>query len=111
MSSERNHRKGGTVMTWLLRLPLGARLTHSDNLPTVTDSNQFSDPATAHEVARAELIDLEAIHRDLEDVEAALARLDAGTYWTDEVTGDLLDEHRLSTHPLVRRNPVPEAPQ
>ena len=98
-------------MTWLQRLPLGAHLTHSDSLPTVTDPTQFSDPDTANEAARAHLIDLEAIHRDLEDVEAALARLDAGTYWTDEVTGDLLDEQRLNTHPLARRNPSPESPQ
>jgi RNA polymerase-binding transcription factor DksA len=50
-------------------------------------------------------LDLETIHRDLEDVEAALARLDAGTYWTDEVTGAPLDENYLSAHPLARRNP------
>ena len=34
--------------------------------------------------------DLDGIERDLADVEVALARLDAGTYWTDEVTGDQL---------------------
>ena len=49
-------------------------------------------------------LDLETIHRDLEDVEAALARLDAGTYWTDEVTGAPLDENYLNAHPLARRN-------
>ncbi len=48
-------------------------------------------------------IDLDAIHRDLEDVETALSRLDAGTYWTDEVTGAPLDEALLRAHPLARR--------
>jgi RNA polymerase-binding transcription factor DksA len=48
-------------------------------------------------------IDLDAIHRDLEDVEAALSRLDAGTYWTDEVTGLALDEALLLSDPLARR--------
>ena len=28
-------------------------------------------------------LDLDAIERDLADVEVALARLDAGSYWTD----------------------------
>ena len=42
-------------------------------------------------------IDLDAIERDLADVEMALSRLDAGTYWVDEITGQPLpDDHDLS---------------
>jgi RNA polymerase-binding transcription factor DksA len=48
-------------------------------------------------------IDLDAIQRDLEDVEAALLRLDAGTYWTDEVTGAPIDDAVLLADPLARR--------
>lgn len=48
-------------------------------------------------------LDLDAIERDLADVEAALARLDAGTYWTDEVTGEPLPETLLETRPAARR--------
>jgi RNA polymerase-binding transcription factor DksA len=48
-------------------------------------------------------IDLDAIQRDLEDVEAALLRLDAGTYWTDEVTGNPIDDAVLLADPLARR--------
>jgi RNA polymerase-binding transcription factor DksA len=48
-------------------------------------------------------LDLDAIERDLADVEVALARLDAGTYWTDEVTGDDLPAVLLATHPTARR--------
>ncbi len=48
-------------------------------------------------------IDLDAIERDLADVETALARLDAGTYWTDEVTGEPLPEELLQQHPAARR--------
>jgi RNA polymerase-binding transcription factor DksA len=55
-------------------------------------------------------IDLDAIHRDLEDVEAALSRLDAGTYWTDEVTGAPLDEALLLTDPIARRVSDPQQP-
>jgi hypothetical protein len=51
-------------------------------------------------------IDLDAIERDLADVETALARLDAGTYWTDEVTGAPIADSVLEAHPLTRRNPT-----
>jgi RNA polymerase-binding transcription factor DksA len=72
----------------------------------VTDDAPIPDPATSERVETASEtgIDLDAIRRDLEDVEAALARLDAGTYWTDEVTGAALDEDFLRTHPLARQH-------
>ncbi|MEO5722756.1 MAG: hypothetical protein ABIQ39_00115 [Ilumatobacteraceae bacterium] len=49
-------------------------------------------------------LDLDAIERDLADVEAALARLDAGAYWTDEVTGQELPDELLAVKPTARRN-------
>ena len=48
-------------------------------------------------------VDLDGIERDLADVEVALARLDAGTYWTDEVTGNELPADLLAAHPTARR--------
>ena len=51
-------------------------------------------------------IDLDAIEKDLADVETALNRLDAGTYWTDEVTGQPLPDALLEASPLARRNPT-----
>ncbi len=48
-------------------------------------------------------LDLDAIERDLADVEVALARLDAGTYWTDEVTGAELPADLLDEQPTARR--------
>jgi RNA polymerase-binding transcription factor DksA len=48
-------------------------------------------------------LDLDAIERDLADVEVALTRLDAGTYWTDEVTGAELPHDLLATDPTARR--------
>ena len=48
-------------------------------------------------------VDLDRVERDLEGVEAALARLDAGTYWTDEVTGEPLDDEQLAADPVARR--------
>jgi RNA polymerase-binding transcription factor DksA len=48
-------------------------------------------------------LDLDAIEQDLADVEIALARLDAGTYWTDEVTGAELPQDLLAAKPTARR--------
>lgn len=59
-------------------------------------------PGVADEVAATPL-DLDGIERDLADVEAALARLDAGSYWTDEVTGAPLPAELLAAHPTARR--------
>jgi RNA polymerase-binding transcription factor DksA len=50
-----------------------------------------------------EPLDLDGIERDLADVEVALSRLDAGTYWTDEVTGDPLPDQLLDANPTARR--------
>jgi len=48
-------------------------------------------------------VDLDAIERDLADVEVALARLDTGAYWTDEVTGAELPSELLAANPTARR--------
>lgn len=47
-------------------------------------------------------LDLDGIERELAGVEVALARLDAGTYWTDEVTGAALPDELLVQHPTAR---------
>jgi RNA polymerase-binding transcription factor DksA len=48
-------------------------------------------------------LDLDAIERDLADVEVALTRLDAGTYWSDEITGAELPNDLLVANPTARR--------
>ena len=52
-------------------------------------------------------VDLDAIADDLDDVERALQRLDDGTYWTDEVTGEPLDDELLARSPISRTVPPP----
>ncbi|CAN5788301.1 hypothetical protein BH24ACT5_BH24ACT5_04480 [soil metagenome] len=47
--------------------------------------------------------DLDRIAAELADVEQALARLDDGTYWTDEVTGEPLADDVLAESPTARR--------
>lgn len=49
--------------------------------------------------------DADRIESDLADVEVALARLDAGTYWTCEVTGRPLPDELLAREPAARRLP------
>lgn len=51
-------------------------------------------------------IDLDAIEKDLSDVEKALERLDNNTYWNDEVTGEPIDATFLADNPTARRNPT-----
>ena len=48
-------------------------------------------------------LDLNRIEADLTSVDAALERLDAGTYFTDEVTGQQLSEELLTNNPIARR--------
>ena len=47
---------------------------------------------------------VEAIERDLNDVDVAMGRLEKGTYFSDEVTGVPLRPEFLATNPLARRN-------
>lgn len=53
----------------------------------------------------AEPADLDRIEADLAGVESALERLDAGTYWSDEVTGAPLPDELLIADPVARRAP------
>ncbi|MAT06141.1 MAG: hypothetical protein CL424_13965 [Acidimicrobiaceae bacterium] len=48
-------------------------------------------------------LDLGRVARDLDGVEAALRRLDDGSYWTDEVTGEPLPDEVLAADPVARR--------
>ena len=48
---------------------------------------------------------INAIELDLNGVDAAMDRLEKGTYFTDEVTGAPLETNFLISNPLARRNP------
>jgi RNA polymerase-binding transcription factor DksA len=51
----------------------------------------------------SDALDLDAIDQDLTDVETALQRLDAGTYFVDEITGAPLSQDLLNANPTARR--------
>jgi len=47
---------------------------------------------------------LDQLERDLAEIEAALQRLDDGTYGVDEVTGEPIAPERLDAYPAARTN-------
>ena len=47
---------------------------------------------------------LEGLELELAEIEAALQRLDEGTYGIDEVTGERIDPERLEAIPAARTN-------
>jgi RNA polymerase-binding transcription factor DksA len=47
---------------------------------------------------------VDAIERDLNDVDVAMDRLEKGTYFNDEITGAPLRTDFLTANPLARRN-------
>jgi RNA polymerase-binding transcription factor DksA len=74
------------------------------------DPWQSSDSAEAAPMQRAMFAptggldrELDLMEQELAAVEVALVRLDAGTYWTCEVTGAPLPDHLLAAHPASRR--------
>ncbi len=71
-----------------------------------TSLRAMSDPAAQAETVtnKAEPIDLDAIETDLADVEIALARLESGTYWTCEISGQPLSDELLAQRPTARRD-------
>lgn len=82
------------------------------NDPIANDpSGRTGDPATTVESAAhvddcdasVGEIDLAGIEADFDGVQAALARLADGTYWTDEVTGAPIAADILVSDPLTRR--------
>jgi RNA polymerase-binding transcription factor DksA len=72
-------------------------------VPGVETDDGSATASPTEPVGPLEPIDLDRIARDLDGVEQALARLDAGTYWTDEVTGAPIDDDRLAADPTARR--------
>jgi RNA polymerase-binding transcription factor DksA len=50
---------------------------------------------------------LEGLEVDLAEIEAALQRLDDGTFGVDEVTGQPIDPERLEALPTARTNVPP----
>lgn len=66
-------------------------------VPMAHDTSPDSDTESVNS------LDLDRIDADLDSVEAALVRLENGTYFADEVTGKPLNEQLLINNPIARR--------
>ncbi|MBI4933487.1 MAG: hypothetical protein HY828_06385 [Actinobacteria bacterium] len=75
----------------------------ADDTASESTTESAPEPTTPVALESSTPLDLDGIQRDLADVEVALARLDAGTYWTDEVTGHDIPAELLEQHPTARR--------
>ena len=62
-----------------------------------------TDPGTTAGEDVSGQVDLDEIERDLDAVEAALGRLDDGSYWRDESTGEEIPDSTLDDDPTARR--------
>jgi RNA polymerase-binding transcription factor DksA len=71
-------------------------LTHYDQHPADQASDSFE--------REKDLAILEGLEADLAEIEAALQRLDEGTYGIDEETGEPIDPARLEAFPTARTN-------
>ena len=78
-----------------------------DAADQVGDLAHVTDPADqASETFEREkdIAILEQLERDLAEIEAALQRLDEGSYGIDEVTGEPIAADRLEAYPVARTN-------
>jgi RNA polymerase-binding transcription factor DksA len=71
-------------------------LTHYDQHPADQASDTFE--------REKDLAILEQLESELAEIEAALVRLDEGTYGVDEVSGQPIDPERLAAYPHARTN-------
>src|SRR5262245_29897619 len=71
-------------------------LTHYDQHPADHGSETFE--------REKDIAILEQLESELEEIEAALTRLEDGTYGVDEVTGQPIDPERLAAYPHARTN-------
>jgi RNA polymerase-binding transcription factor DksA len=74
----------------------GATERSNEASPMTTEAAEQDPEALAE-------IDVVRIEADLDGVQAALTRLNDGTYWTDEVTGEPIPVDVLDANPLARR--------
>ena len=71
-------------------------LSHYDQHPADSGSETFE--------REKDLSILEGLESDLAEIEAALERLEEGTYGVDEVTGEPIDPERREAYPTARTN-------
>ena len=77
----------------------------SEQLSELADYDQHpADMGSETFEREKDLSILEQLEEELEELQAALERIDAGTYGIDEVTGDPIAPERLEAVPTARTN-------
>jgi len=69
-----------------------------------SDTHERADVARSIVESEQQQTLLESLRANLDEIDAALARVDAGTYGIDEVTGEPIDAARLEVFPTARTN-------
>ncbi len=86
-----------------LRSELG--VGENEDISELADYDQHpADTATETFELEKDLSILEQLENELSELQAALARVDDGTYGVDEVTGEPIDPERLEAFPTARTN-------
>ncbi len=86
-----------------LKTELGT--SENDDISELADYDQHpADTATETFEREKDLSILEQLENELAELQAALERIDAGTYGIDEETGDPIDPERLEAFPTARTN-------
>ena len=79
--------------------------SENDDISELADYDQHpADTASETFEREKDLSILEQLERELAELQAALARVDDGTYGIDEVTGEPIDPARLEALPTARTN-------
>jgi len=77
----------------------------NDDVSELADYDQHpADTATETFEREKDLSILEQLENELAELQAALERVDAGTYGIDEQTGEPIDPARLDAFPTARTN-------
>lgn len=84
----------------------------SGQLSELADYDQHpADTATETFEREKDVSILEQLEQELEEVQAALERIDNGTYGIDEVTGKPIAPERLEAFPTARTNVDTQSPR
>jgi RNA polymerase-binding transcription factor DksA len=79
--------------------------SENDDISELSDYDQHpADTASETFEREKDLSILEQLEAELAELQAALARVDDGTYGIDEVTGAPIDPARLEARPTARTN-------
>ncbi len=84
--------------------------SESQELSELSDYDQHPADVGSETFEREkDLSILESLESELAEIEAALRRVDEGTYGVDEVTGEPIDPERLEVQPTARTNVATDA--